>query len=324
MPIRNTTAIESILSWYSKAGDPGLLTLAQRKCHDVLSRKWAFGQGVKIRLSSRRRKMSDLRFRLHNNETLFGVFAKSNDPFFIEIIGKAGFDFVILDTEHGPNSPRDLYPLVLASKASGLLPVVRVAALSEAEIIHALDIGIAGIQIPHLSNVNEAMKAVELSRFWPDGSRGVCKFVRAADFSLKDPHDYFEEANRVAVIGMVEGVEGIKNFDKILEVGGIDVFFIGPYDLSQSLGVIGDIENPRVWEEVSAIVAKCKARNRAVGTFVDNFESAMRYMDLGVQFLAYSVDVGIFAEACRTINNELRRIRLESDRIPQNKDTADV
>lgn len=245
---------------------------------------------------------------LSNNTAAYGVFAKTNDPFFIEIIGKAGFDFVILDCEHGPNSPREMYPLVLASWLSGLLPVVRVGGLSDIDIARALDLGVAGIQVPHLGNAEEARRAVEWSKFAPRGTRGVCRFVRAADFSLQTRAEYFQRQNDVAVIGMVEGAEGIRNLDEILNVEGIDVLFIGPYDLSQALGVIGEVESPRVLKEIEVIVAKCKARNRTVGTFVDNMATAKRYKDLGVQYLAYSVDVGIFADACRAVHNDLRAL----------------
>ncbi len=250
--------------------------------------------------------MLGLNARLQNQETLLGVFAKTNDPFFIEIIGKAGFDFVILDCEHGPNSPREVYPLVLAAQASGLHAVVRVGALSEVEIARALDLGVAGIQVPQLTAADEARQAVKWSKFSPEGARGVCRFVRAADFSLQARSKYFESANKVSVIGMVEGVAGIQSLDEILQVGGIDVLFIGPYDLSQALGLVGEVENPRVLKEIEAIVAKCKAHDRIVGTFVDNLTTAKRYKDLGVQYLAYSVDVGIFSDACRKIIDDLR------------------
>jgi 4-hydroxy-2-oxoheptanedioate aldolase len=252
--------------------------------------------------------MSSLGTRLRNHETLFGVFAKTNDPFFVEIVGKAGFDFVILDCEHGPNSPRDLYPLILASRASALEPVVRVGMLSEIEIVRTLDLGVSGIQVPQLATADDAQKLAKWSRFWPQGSRGVCRFVRAADFSLRPRSEYFEDANTVTVIGMVEGVAGIQSLDEILQVNGIDVLFIGPYDLSQALGLVGDVENPRVLKEIEAIVAKCKARDRVVGTFVDSLAAAKRYKELGVQYLAYSVDVGIFADACRKIVDDLRSL----------------
>jgi 4-hydroxy-2-oxoheptanedioate aldolase len=249
-----------------------------------------------------------LNTRLSNEGPLYGVFAKTNDPFFVEILGKAGFDFVILDSEHGPNSPRDMYPLVLASWVSGLLPVVRVGTLSEADISRALDLGVAGVQVPQLSTAEQAQQAVFWSRFAPKGSRGVCRFVRAADFSLQTRAEYFGHANDITVIGMVEGVAGIRNLDEILEVDGIDVVFIGPYDLSQALGVIGEVEHPQVLKEIELIAAKCKTRNRTVGTFVDNIATAKRYKELGVKYLAYSVDVGIFADACLAINNDLRAL----------------
>lgn len=250
--------------------------------------------------------MKTLNARLSGEGPVYGVFAKTSDPFFIEILGKAGFDFVILDSEHGPNSPRDMYPLVLASWVSGLLPVVRVGMLSEAEIARMLDLGLAGIQVPQINTVEQAEKAAKWSRFAPRGLRGVCRFVRAADFSLQARVEYFAQANEIAVIGMLEGVAGIRNLNEILEVGGIDVLFIGPYDLSQALGVIGEVDNPVVLKEIEVIVSKCKARNRTVGMFVDSIASARRYKELGVKYLAYSVDVGIFADACQEINDELR------------------
>jgi 4-hydroxy-2-oxoheptanedioate aldolase len=252
--------------------------------------------------------MITLNARLSIAGPVYGVFAKTNDPFFIEILGKAGFEFVILDGEHGPNSPRDMYPLVLASWASGLLPIVRVSTLSETNIARALDLGIAGVQVPQLGTAEQARQAAEWSRFAPKGSRGVCRFVRAADFSLRPSDEYFALANEISVIGMVEGVAGVRNLDEILEVDGIDVLFIGPYDLSHALGVIGDVENPLVLKEIEVIVAKCNARNRTVGTFVDNLASAKRYKELGVKYLAYSVDVGIFADACQEISTELRAL----------------
>lgn len=252
--------------------------------------------------------MITLNARLSNDSPVFGVFAKTNDPFFVEILGRAGFDFVILDAEHGPNSPRDMYSLVLASRASGLLPVVRVGTLSETEIARVLDLGVEGVQVPQLCTAAQAQHAAQWSRFAPQGSRGVCRFVRAADFSLRTRSEYFKDANEITVIGMVEGVDGIRNLDEILEVDGIDVLFIGPYDLSQALGLIGDVENPRVIKEIEVIVAKCKARNRTVGTFVDNMATAKRYKDLGIKFIAYSVDVGIFADACRDISHKLRAL----------------
>ena len=252
--------------------------------------------------------MTTLSKQLSEKNVILGVFAKTNDPFFIEILGKAGFDFVILDSEHGPNSPREMYPLVLASWLSGLLPVVRVGALSDIDIARVLDLGVAGVQVPHLCTAEDARQAVEFAKFKPRGSRGVCRFVRAADFSLQARAEYFKAQNETAVIGMVEGVDGIRNLDAILEVDGIDVLFIGPYDLSSALGVIGDVENPLVLKEIEVIVAKSKARNRTVGTFVDSIATAKRYKDLGVKYLAYSVDVGIFADACRAINNDLRKL----------------
>ena len=163
---------------------------------------------------------------------------------------------MILDSEHGPNLPRDIYPLILAARVSGLMPVVRVGALSETEITHVLDLGPAGVQAPQISTAAQGRLLAQWSRFAPRGTRGVCRFVRAADFSLQHRADYFEDANEITVIGMVEGVIGVRNLDEILEVDGIDVLFIGPYDLSQALVSQATSKMLGSWSKWRFIIAK--------------------------------------------------------------------
>jgi len=123
----------------------------------------------------------------------------------------------------------------------------------------------------------EAERAVEASKFVPEGHRGVCRFVRAADYSSMDRYRYFEASNReTMVIGHIEGVEGVRNIEEILDVKGFDIAFIGPYDLSQSLGVPGRVDHPSVVEKMGEVVVKAGKRGVAVGTFVDDVKAALR------------------------------------------------
>lgn len=238
---------------------------------------------------------------------VYGTFAKTNDPFFIEIIGKSGFDFVILDCEHGPNDPRSLLPLVMAAKCAGLLPVVRLPALWAPDIQRVLDLGVTGVQIPQVNHPEDARRAVLATRFHPLGERGVCRYVRAANYSLMEKPDYFAGQNAgVALIIQIEGSQGLANLDAILEVKGPDVVFIGPYDLSQSLGVPGETQHPVVVGAVKQIVEKCKRAGVALGIFTDTVSSAHRWRDAGITFVAHSVDVGIFAQGCREAVGALR------------------
>lgn len=220
-----------------------------------------------------------LKFRekIKNNEFVYGIFTKSQDPMFVEIQGISEYDFVILDSEHGPYSVSQQQNNIRAALLRGLLPIVRVSELSENMIGKALDIGALGVQVPQIENAKQAKKAVKYARFYPYGERGVCRFVSAADYSAKDRNEYFKSSKDLLVILQLEGVQAISNLDEILEVEGIDIIFIGPYDLSQSLGVPGDIKNPKVLNAMINIVEKAKEKNIVVGTFTDDYEMVTKW-----------------------------------------------
>jgi 4-hydroxy-2-oxoheptanedioate aldolase len=134
----------------------------------------------------------------------------------------------------------------------------------------------------------------------------VCRFVRAASYSSLDRYEYFSQANTTVVVLQLEGVAAVRNIREILSVPGVDIIFVGPYDLSQSLGVPGDVDNPRVTEAMRTIVDECLTRNVVVGTFVDTIEGARKWRAAGVKYLCYSVDVGLFTEKCHETTRSLR------------------
>ncbi len=242
--------------------------------------------------------MKTLKELINDKKSVFGIFSKTNDPMFIEIMGKAGIDFVILDCEHGPNSPREVLPLVLAARASGLHSVIRVGNSSVIEIQRMLDLGISGVQVPQVQNEADARGVVKSAKFAPLGGRGVCCNVRAADYSLKKRQEYFSGQNKdVAVIVHIEGKEGFENLDSMMNVDGIDIFFIGPNDLAQSLGC-ADVNDKKVQDTVNEIIAKCRRKGKHVGIYADNVQRAVKYKEMGVSYVACSTDVGIIARSC--------------------------
>ena len=155
--------------------------------------------------------------------------------------------------------------------------------------------------------LRRAEAVIKRTKFSPVGERGVCRFVRAANYSAKDRFEYFKDANEAVTILQIEGQEGIDNIEDILSVEGIDVLFIGPYDLSQSLGVAGQIEHPLVEQKMLEIVELCAKKGITVGTFVDTVANAQKWKKLGVKYISYSVDVGIFCDAVsqivKSVNN---------------------
>jgi 4-hydroxy-2-oxoheptanedioate aldolase len=247
------------------------------------------------------------RFRkLISQRLVVGTFSKSQDPAFIEIIGHAGFDFVVLDLEHGPNTVLSLQNLIRAAEVTGLFPIVRVKEDTPSLISEVLDVGAAGIQVPQIGSKNEAEEVLQAARFTPLGMRGVCRFVRAADYSSLDRYEYFARANTTVIVLQLEGVSAVENLQEILSVPGWDIAFIGPYDLSQSLGVTGQVDDPRVTQMMKTVVDECVKRNVVVGTFVDTIEEARKWSAAGVKYLCYSVDVGLFTEKCHEIVRSLR------------------
>ena len=237
-----------------------------------------------------------------DKKTVLGMFMKTSDPAFVETAGYAGMDFVILDMEHGPANLTDMQNNVRAAQVSGTAPIVRVNKLCPQAISQALDIGAIGIQVPQIQNAQEARKAVKFAKFHPMGERGICRFVRAAGYSSVSKTDYFKLSNdNSLVILQLEGVESINNLDEILKVEGVDIVFIGPYDLSQSLGVPGEVTHPKVIEAMEKIVKIADKMNVNTGTFVDTLESLQLWKKAGVKYLAYSVDVGVFYEASKEI-----------------------
>ena len=236
-----------------------------------------------------------------------GPFSKTSDPAFIEIMGFAGWDFVIIDLEHGPNSVQTVQNLIRAAQIANIFPIVRVKENTPPVIKEVLDIGAGGIHVPQITSVEAAKEVMELAKFAPAGMRGVDKFSRAGDYSAMDKFQYFKEANEAVIILGLEGKEAIEKVDEIIAVEGIDVIFAGPYDISQSLGITGQFDHPRVTEKVTEIVNKCAPKGIAVGNFVETIETAKKWVDLGVKYVSYSVDVGIFYDACREIVQGIKK-----------------
>lgn len=234
---------------------------------------------------------------------MIGIFSKTTDSSFVEAAGIAGLDFIILDQEHGLVSRERLYDHIRASKLTTMKSIVRVAELNSNLIGSALDAGADGVQVPNVSTSDDAIKAIESARFFPIGMRGVCRFVKAASYGDKDRNDYFKSENDKLLILQVEGLVGIKNIDSILDLQGFDILFVGPYDLSQSLGLPGQINHPIVLEEIKKISEKAKLKGKRLGAFIDTEKGLNLMKSYGVEYLAYSVDVNIFVEACKKIIN---------------------
>jgi 4-hydroxy-2-oxoheptanedioate aldolase len=235
--------------------------------------------------------MIALRERLRQGKPMVATFSIVPSVEVVQIIALAGFEAVVLDTEHGPYGVESLVPLIAAAHARGAYAIVRVRENSPAWIGGALDAGADGIIVPQVGSRREAEAAVAAARFAPIGRRGANSWVGAADFS--GDAGWFAAANEtVAVLVMIEGEEGVAAATEIIETPHLDGVFLGPVDLSHALGVPGQIDHPAVTGKIAEVVALARARGVATAVFAATPAGANAWFARGVGLVGLGVDTG--------------------------------
>jgi 4-hydroxy-2-oxoheptanedioate aldolase len=248
-----------------------------------------------------------LRQRLRAGEFVLGTFLELPSPALVEILGLSGFDFVIIDREHGSIDLHETENLIRAAQCTGIAPIVRVAENHPVLVRQPLDMGAAGVQVPQIGSQESALQVVKSALFAPEGERGLQPFVRGASYRATDPATFMANANRDSVLVVhIEGESGASNLEAILQVERIDVIFIGPYDLSQSLGLPGQVNHPRVENRVSEIAALARGAGKCVGMFCDNPANVVKWRSMGITYAALSIDATIFLNACRNLVDQVK------------------
>lgn len=247
------------------------------------------------------------RQRLASGDTLFGPFVILNSPDLVEIIGNAGWDFALLDCEHGPYGPESLADLARACRSAAIHPVVRVPSNDEWLINKALDVGAEAVLVPQIDGLESARRAVAAAKYAPEGHRGANPFTRAAEFGARGGPEYYGRANRETMLILgVEGVEGAAAFGEMAKLEGADGFFIGPVDLSHSLGLPGQPDHPQVQEKIREMISIARDHGKPVGVFATTPERAKSWVDAGAGFIPYQVDSAIVFRAFQSTMRELK------------------
>ena len=244
--------------------------------------------------------------KIEKEDFVIGTFVELPSPQLVELLGLAGFDFAIIDTEHGSIGLERTEELIRAASSTGISPMVRVSTCEEVTIRRPLDMGAVGLHVPQVSSADMAQLAVRASHFFPSGIRGLQPFVRSASYRAHPTKDYLQESDRdICLVLHIEGEQGVDSLDSILAVDGVNVLFLGPYDLSQSLGVPGQIDHPNVEKKMIESIEKARAAGKHVGTFCDDADAALRWIELGVSYIALSIDAYIFLDAARGLIGEI-------------------
>jgi 4-hydroxy-2-oxoheptanedioate aldolase len=249
-----------------------------------------------------RLRTNSLKVKLREREFVLGTFLEIPSPQIVELLGLAGFDFVVIDREHGSIDLSQTEDLIRASLSTGISPMVRVAQCDPVAIRQPLDMGAVGIHVPQIGSAAAAEAAIRSALFYPKGDRGLQPYVRAASYRAVPTSEYLCASNEdVAVVMHLEGKECLGELDRILSLPGLDVPFIGPYDLSQSLGVPGEIKHPKVGSAVEELAQRARAAGKRVGIYCDDAATAAEWKALGVSYLAVGLDAGMLLQAARSI-----------------------
>jgi 2-keto-3-deoxy-L-rhamnonate aldolase RhmA len=246
------------------------------------------------------------RRRVLARETLIGTFMVFGSPAVAEVAARAGFDWLLIDLEHGMVTESELVANLHALKGSGVAGLVRVEQGTRLRVGRALDLGAEGVMVPQISGPDEARQIVSWLRFQPVGKRGVALFTRGMDFG--DGGHAAVKTRNEQVVGLlqIESRAAVEAADTIAAIEGVDVLFVGPSDLSHALGIPGQIDHPDFQAAIERVAGACRNHGKAAGVLVWKAEDAVRYAELGYTFFSISSEGSLFERAMRVAAADTR------------------
>jgi 4-hydroxy-2-oxoheptanedioate aldolase len=238
-------------------------------------------------------KKNLLKEKLQKGKVVIGTFVTFPSPTIVEICGHAGFDFIVIDSEHGPLNPGNCEDLVRAADVTGMTSIVRVTTNHPKVILRYLDIGADGVQIPMVRTADDAQRAVDAVKYFPQGKRGLGG-ARSSAWGMKGGFiNYLGESNKeTMVIIQIETKEAVDNITEIVSVEGVDAVLIGRLDLSQAMGIPGKTDDPMITDAVERTIAAAQSAGISIGLFELDAQRATQYKSQGVQM--YQTWLGYF------------------------------
>ncbi len=233
-----------------------------------------------------------------------------------KILESADLDFVFIDSEHSPFTAGDLADLAAWFKATSIAPIVRVPEIHYHLIARTLDAGALGIMVPNVKSGAEARAIVDAAKYAPLGKRGLIMNHAHTEYMPANPPEYMAYANaNTSIVCQIESVEGLDNLDAIASTPGVDVLWIGHFDLTASLGIPGQFDAPQFIAALEAVVAACRQYGLAAGIQPGSLDQAEAWLALGFNAISYSADFPIYAAALQSQVNGVRRAHPATDGV---------
>lgn len=261
-------------------------------------------------LERKEQKMTNLRKRLLDGQLIVGtMISEMRNPNVAYLLAQCGFDFFIIDNEHGAYSPETISDLIAAARGAGLPVVVRIPEIRRETILKPLDSGAAGLLIPQVNTPAQAREVIYHAKYPPLGNRGAA--LRRAHSLYRRVHaaEYLKQANEETLIAVqAETPQAIANLEEIATIAGIDVIFVGPFDLSVSLGFPGEINHPQEVAAIDKVIEICQAQRIFAGIHLFDLTALKNWIKKGMRFVTYSSDVAFLADAARSSVEDIKNL----------------
>ena len=253
--------------------------------------------------------MKNIKTRIYNGETLIGCWLNLGSALTAEIVGMSGFDWVLIDIEHGAGSESQVLQQLQALEHTSAASIVRVESYQRQRFHRVLDFGAEGIMCPRICTLAEAEQAVKAIRYQPEGVRGVAKLNRAARFGADFDEYYANHKKNLVCIIQIETTEILDSLDSVAATDGVDVLFVGPTDLSIALGVYGKPDHPKFIEAVKATADAAAKEGKAAGILLKSPEEFKKYYDFGFRFIACGSDGGFVQDGASKMAENLKQLK---------------
>ena len=250
--------------------------------------------------------------RLLDREAVHGCWVNMGSSVSAEIVGSAGFDWVLIDLEHGVGNEANLLGQLQALSSSNTFPVVRTESYEAARVKKVLDLGASGIMFPQIQNLEEARLAISNMYYPPIGRRGLAKMIRATQYGAAFDQYHKEIKENLLGVIQIETLESLKYLDEIAALDGVDVLFLGPADLSMALGILGQWEHPDFVSAVEAIGKAAKKAGKAAGVLFFDLHQYEFYYQQGFRFLASGSDMVFVNQGARKLASDLNEQKLKN------------
>ncbi len=248
-----------------------------------------------------------LKEKLKKGKSVIGTWSSLSSANVINVLGSTELDFVIIDMEHGSMSFETIENMVRAAEATGISPIVRVWDDHEQILLRTLETGVQTVMVPHVNTAEDTEIIAKVCKYYPEGNRGLSPYTIIHNFTHDNIQESLQKANDETLVGiLVEGQEGLNNLRDIVKISGIDLIYLGLFDICQSVGLPGQLNHPKVLDEVKKCQEVIQSNGIAAGSMAIDIEYVEMLKNLNYQFIAYLNDAAAmkkhYTNLLQTIN----------------------